>query len=79
MTPVTGWGTAPRAVPVGGQKKGAELALRAFAVYQEENRCYLPTVKSIFVFPATFTSCEVVLPLCHTKALYCPSGTFWMK
>lgn len=61
------------------QKEGAEFAFRALAVYQEEEAAYLPRVKSIFVFPATFTTCEVVFPWCHTNALYCPSGTFWMK
>lgn len=39
-------------------------------------RSYLPMVKSTLVLPATLTTCDVVLPLCHTNALYCPSGTF---
>src|SRR5579872_714869 len=61
------------------KKKGAELGFRAFPSTRRKEPVYLPRVKSTLVLPAIFTTCDVVLPLCHTNALYSPSGTFWMK
>ena len=66
-------------VSVADKKKARTFAFRALSVYQEEETAYLPMVKSTLVLPATLTTWEVVLPLCHTNALYWPSGTFWMK